>query len=65
MAINTAAVNAAVAHAVANPHLVRRAGYLRLTGQTLTAKEDLPEVRRQLLAISHVRPVNLVQGWAA
>lgn len=65
MAINTAAVNAVVAYATANPHQVRRPSFLKLTGQTLTAKEDLPEVRRQLLALQHVRPVNLTQGWAA
>lgn len=65
MAINSAAVNAVIAHATANPQLVRRPSYLKLTGQTLTTNEDLPEVRRQLLGIRHVRPVNLTQGWAA
>jgi hypothetical protein len=65
MAINNTAVTAALAYAVANPALARSHGWVnKRSGQTITTNEDLPELRRQLLAIRHVRPVSFARGWA-
>jgi hypothetical protein len=65
MAINTTAVTNALNYAVTNPALARTHGWVnKRSGQTLTTTEDLPELRRQLLAIRHVRPVSFARGWA-
>lgn len=66
MALNTSLISDAYAFAVANPAAARDHGWLKRNSfGALTPVEDIPELRRQMLAIRHVFPVSLAQGWAA
>lgn len=66
MAVNTTLVSDAKTFATGNPAAARGHGWLKRNSfGALTPKEDLPELRRQMLAIRHVFPVSLAQGWAA